>query len=86
MSGLHRGMAAKDVRMKTCSEVFGSLLSVKLNAWEERFQKAIFKNRGVELIHIWTVFYSTALNVFLLWLAPNLVSVFTILSFSKVSE
>jgi hypothetical protein len=30
-------MIAKDKRMKSCSEVFGSIKVIKANAWEENF-------------------------------------------------
>ena len=79
-------MAAKDIRMKVCAEVFGSMLSIKLNAWEERFQAKILEARREELAHVWDVFITSAYNIFLLWLAPCVVSVVTIVCYAKVCE
>jgi ABC-type multidrug transport system fused ATPase/permease subunit len=41
--------------MKATSEVFGSMLAVKLNAWEERFLMKISAARADELVHVWQV-------------------------------
>lgn len=76
-------MEARDKRMKTTSEVFTSLLAIKLNVWEEKFREKILGERAVELKHIWTVFFVIAFNIFLLWMAPCLVSVATVTCFTK---
>jgi ABC-type lipoprotein export system ATPase subunit len=76
-------MENKDLRMKNISEVFGSLLTIKLNAWEDKFFEKISQSREVELKFIWGVNVITSINVFLLWLAPNIVSVVTIAVYAK---
>lgn len=69
--------------MKNISEVFGSLLTIKLNAWEDKFYEKIFQSRELELKYIWGVNVITSINIFLLWLAPNIVSVVTIAVYAK---
>jgi ATP-binding cassette, subfamily C (CFTR/MRP), member 1 len=76
-------MENKDLRMKNISEVFGSLLTVKLNAWEDKFFEKIIKSREVELKFIWGVNVITSINIFLLWLAPSIVSVVTIAVYAR---
>jgi ABC-type lipoprotein export system ATPase subunit len=77
-------MENKDIRMKNISEVFGSLLTIKLNAWEEKFRVKILSSREIELKYVWGVNVLTSINVFLLWLAPNIVSVATIAVYARL--
>lgn len=77
-------MTAKDERMKVTAECFGAMLTIKLNAWEHKFQERILKCREEELRHVWTMLYISAFNICLLWMAPCVVSVSTILTYAKV--
>jgi ABC-type multidrug transport system fused ATPase/permease subunit len=78
-----RTMIWKDNRMKLTSEVFGSILVVKLNAWEDDFYEKILGLRREELKHIWTSLFIAAINICLLWMAPCVVSVSTITVYTK---
>lgn len=77
-------MKSKDNRMKYIGEVLHSILTVKLNVWEERFQQKILSIRDEELKHIWSVLLLAALNICLLWMAPCVVSVVTISVYAEV--
>ena len=77
-------MMAKDERMKCTAECFGAMLIIKLNAWEPKFIERILKCREDELKHIWTMLFVSAFNICLLWLAPSVVSVSTILTYAKL--
>jgi ABC-type multidrug transport system fused ATPase/permease subunit len=71
-------MENKDIRMKNCSEVLGSLLTIKFNGWEEKFREKILCSREIELVYLWRVKVIASINTFLFWSASNLVSVATI--------
>ena len=60
------------------------MLTIKLNAWEGQFEEKILESRNEELRHVWTVLLISAMNVFLLWIAPSMVSVSTIAIYTKV--
>jgi hypothetical protein len=45
-------MKAKDIRVEVNSEILGSMKIVKLQAWEESFQKRILDLRDQELVHL----------------------------------
>ena len=81
---MDRVMAARDSRMKMTSEAFSSILAIKLNAWEEQFLDKLLGARAEELRHVWSVLLVMAFNIFLLWLAPGVVSVVTIATFTSV--
>jgi hypothetical protein len=83
---MHRVMHAKDNRMKNIGEIFKSLLTIKLNSWEAKFQAKVLDSRDEELQHVWTLLMLYSVNVFLLWMAPNVVAVATISVFTKVIE
>lgn len=78
-----KNMEFKDLRMRSMSEVFGSMLIVKLNAWEDKFSVKILDSREEELKYVWINLLNAALSIFLLWMAPCLVSVTTILTYVK---
>eukprot|EP01035_Chromulina_nebulosa_P017141 gene17141-22655_t len=77
-------MDQKDKRMKLTSEVFGAMLIVRLNAWEDNFQQRILDIREKELLYIWRSLWIAAINICLLWMAPCIVSVSTIIVYTKV--
>eukprot|EP01034_Spumella_vulgaris_P032541 gene32542-40153_t len=77
-------MVHKDARMKASSEAFGSILTIKLNCWEERFMNSIRACRTEELRYIWQNLLIAAVNICLLWMAPCIVSVCTIVLYAKV--
>lgn len=65
-------------------QIFKSLLTIKLNSWEVKFQAKVLESRAAELQLLWTLLMLYALNIFLLWMAPNIVAVSTIAVFTKV--
>lgn len=71
-------MTSKDNRMKIVGELFKNLLNIKYMSWENKFLERITAARGIELSYIRVVLFLTALNIWLLWLAPQTVSTTTI--------
>ncbi|KAF1318960.1 Abc transporter c family member 5, partial [Globisporangium splendens] len=67
-------MMRKDERMKSVKEVFGAIQIVKFNAWEDKFAEKIRKLRALELKAVAKFAYLNALNVFLMWSSPIVVS------------
>lgn len=67
-------MKCKDERMKVLTEVFSSIQVVKLGALECPAEEQILAARQAELHWVRTVLLLTSINVFVLWLAPLLVS------------
>ncbi|KAF0713959.1 hypothetical protein As57867_004123, partial [Aphanomyces stellatus] len=65
---------ARDDRMQAVKETFGSILVVKLHAWEQKCREKIQKLRDIELGHVWSFMASGALSVFTLWATPLFVS------------
>jgi ABC-type bacteriocin/lantibiotic exporter with double-glycine peptidase domain len=61
-------MKYKDQRMKTTSEVFVSMLTIKLHNLESKFYSLIISSRTEELIHVWGLLLVSAFNIFLLWM------------------
>jgi hypothetical protein len=66
-------------------QIFKSLLTIKLNSWEVKFQAKVLDSRGIELTLLWTLLMLFAVNIFLLWMAPNIVAVATIAVYTKVN-
>lgn len=54
-------MEAKDSRMRLCAEVFGSLLIVKLSAWENDFEKKILALRLDEVCNLLIAYHKSEL-------------------------
>lgn len=77
-------MIWKDKRMKLSSEVFNSILNIKFNAWEDNFLQKILDLRLEELKHVWRFLFIAAINVYLLWMAPYVVSVSTITFYTRI--
>ena len=61
--------------MKATTEVLNAMRHIKLAALELRFRDKILALREVELALIWRQLLLGALNIFLLWMAPLLISV-----------
>lgn len=70
-------MEAKDARMKVVNEIFGAILIVKLNAWEQRFREKLGEARCVEVDAIWKFMRLAAVYIFILWGAPVFVTIIT---------
>jgi ABC-type multidrug transport system fused ATPase/permease subunit len=68
-------MEQKDARMKATTEMLNGMRQIKMAAQELRFRDSILKLREVELDLIWRQLLLGALNIFLLWMAPLLISV-----------
>ncbi|KAF0689246.1 hypothetical protein As57867_019223, partial [Aphanomyces stellatus] len=66
--------AARDKRMQAVKETFGSILVVKLHAWEQKCCEKIQMLRDIELGHVWTFMATGAVLVFALWATPLFVS------------
>ena len=77
-----RLMKSKDDRMKAVSEMFKNLLNVKFMVWEVKFVEKINFMRGNELKYIATSLGITAVNIWLLWMAPQAVSTTTIAAYT----
>ena len=70
-----RVMDQKDLRMKATTELLNSMRQIKLAALELRFRDKILDLREEELALIWQQLLLGATNIFLLWMAPLLISV-----------
>ncbi|KAE9032227.1 Multidrug resistance-associated protein 1 [Phytophthora rubi] len=79
-------MKYKDNRMKTIKEVFNAIQIVKLNAWEDKFADKIHKLRATELSAIKKFMYLGALNIFVLWGSPLVVSAVSFAVYAIVME
>lgn len=71
------GMKTKDQRMKATTEALASMKVIKLYAWQGQFLKKVESIREEELGWLAKFTYIAAVNIFLLWLSPLLVSVCT---------
>ena len=67
-------MERKDERTDILTQIFSSVQNIKLNATELHVQRQVIDVRNRELVQIRRVLLIGAMNVFLLWLAPLLVS------------
>ncbi|KAH9298011.1 hypothetical protein KI387_029693, partial [Taxus chinensis] len=68
-------LACKDNRMRGTNEAIINMKIIKLQAWQEWFQKKVEAARDTERIWIMKLMYASAINVFLLWISPLAVSV-----------
>ncbi|CAK4111644.1 unnamed protein product [Aphanomyces euteiches] len=75
---------SRDQRMQAVKETFGSILVVKLQAWEEKCREKIQKLRDIELGYVWTLMASGAASIFILWATPLFVSVTSFAVYSVV--
>lgn len=64
-------MEAKDRRIELNSEVLSGMKIIKLQAWEESFQKRILSLREAELVQLWRYYVGLAITE-LLWVCTPL--------------
>jgi hypothetical protein len=77
-----RLMKAKDERVEINNEVLGSMKVIKLQAWEESFQKRILSLREVELNQLFWYMMGSALSIMLWSSVPLLVSLSTFAAYT----
>ncbi|KAH9142208.1 hypothetical protein AeRB84_013704 [Aphanomyces euteiches] len=65
---------ARDDRMQAVKQTFGSILGVKLHAWEQKCRADIQALREKELGHVWTLIFRSAVGATFMGVAPLLVS------------
>ncbi|RQM12030.1 hypothetical protein B5M09_013054, partial [Aphanomyces astaci] len=86
-SSAYRDVAtARDDRMQVVKETFGSILIVKLHAWEDRCREKILQRRTTELEHIWTFMVIAASSIFSFWAGPLFVSTASFATYTVVLE
>ncbi|KAF1319129.1 Abc transporter c family member 5, partial [Globisporangium splendens] len=64
----------RDARMQVIKEAFNAIQIVKLNAWESKFAAKIGKVRAPEIAAMGHFMYLDALDIFILWASPIVVS------------
>ncbi|RQM23855.1 hypothetical protein B5M09_012287, partial [Aphanomyces astaci] len=79
-----RVSTARDDRMQAVKETFGSILIVKLHAWEQRCRAKIQSLRDIEMGHVWTLMFSGAISIFVLWASPLFVSMTSFAMYTMV--
>jgi len=82
----HEVMEQKDARMKATTEMLNGMRQIKMAAQELRFRDTIFKLRKVELALIWRQLLLGAMNIFLLWMAPLLISVSSFAAYTLLAH
>jgi len=70
-------MKAKDVRVNVNSEVLGSMKVIKLQAWEESFQKSILELRDFELSQLLRYVVGNSISIMLWGVTPLAVALAT---------
>ncbi|EQC25884.1 hypothetical protein SDRG_16257 [Saprolegnia diclina VS20] len=75
---------ARDVRMKAVKETFGSVLIVKLQAWERQVAEKLAILRGTELLYVWQLVRTEAFGIFCMYAAPLAVSVASFVCYTLV--
>ncbi|KAF0714004.1 hypothetical protein As57867_004094, partial [Aphanomyces stellatus] len=65
---------ARDARMQVVKETFGSILVVKLHAWEQKCRDRIRACREIELTNIWSYMVVVSISSCMFWVGPLLVS------------
>ncbi|CAK61097.1 unnamed protein product (macronuclear) [Paramecium tetraurelia] len=63
----------KDERTKIANEIFSSIKFIKINALEDHFLSKVSKARGKEINSIKNRLYYQAVNIFSVWLTPQLI-------------
>ncbi|KAH7366157.1 hypothetical protein KP509_18G065700 [Ceratopteris richardii] len=76
-SNMGKVMQMRDTRMRSITEVLAYMKVIKLEAWEEKFQKQIEAYRSEELNALTRFVILAAENMFCLWNTISFVSVFT---------
>ncbi|RLO06771.1 hypothetical protein DYB28_014473, partial [Aphanomyces astaci] len=75
-----RVSTARDDRMQAVKETFGSILIVKLHAWEQKY----LSDFALEMGHVWTLMFSGAISIFVLWASPLFVSMTSFAMYTMV--
>lgn len=70
-------MEAKDIRMKTTSEILRNMRILKLQSWEMKFLARVSELRKTEASWLWKYVYTSAMITFAFWGAPTFVAVVT---------
>lgn len=70
-------MAAKDKRVEVNSEVLANMKVIKLQAWEESFEKRIMALREIELKQLWRYIIGNSLSIMLWSVTPLAVALAT---------
>ncbi|GFP91051.1 ABC transporter c family member 9 [Phtheirospermum japonicum] len=70
-------MEAKDVRMKSTSEVLRNMKTLKLQAWDGRYLEKLASLRKTEHNWLWKSLRLSALSAFIFWGSPTFISVVT---------
>ncbi|ETV97722.1 hypothetical protein H310_09095 [Aphanomyces invadans] len=84
-SNAYRDVAtARDNRMQVVKETFGSILVVKLHAWEARCREKMQQRRAKELARIWTFMVIAASSIFSFWAGPLFVSTASFAAYTLV--
>ena len=71
-------LEAKDQRIQITKETIQNMKYLKAYNWEYDFEQMIIQKRNGELSKLKKRLYLTAINTSLFWLAPSLISIFTI--------
>lgn len=74
-------MKAKDVRVDVNTEVLGSMKVIKLQAWEESFQKRIMELRDFELRQLLRYMFFNSLTIMMYSATPLVVALATFASY-----
>lgn len=78
LSGIQKKlMKAKDARVEVNSEILGSMKVIKLQAWEESFQRRLLTLRDVELQQLWHYALAQALSIMMWSTTPLAVALAT---------
>nr|XP_043635961.1 ABC transporter C family member 8-like [Erigeron canadensis] len=69
-------MVAQDKRLRSTSEILNNMKVIKLQSWEEKFQKLVDSCRDIEFRWLRESQVKGALGTVLFWMSPTLVSSF----------
>ncbi|CAM6100669.1 unnamed protein product [Calypogeia fissa] len=63
-------MKGRDSRMRVTVEALTNMKIIKLQAWDAKFLENVTKARQVEYSSLTAYMYTTAFNIFIIWLTP----------------
>nr|XP_043635509.1 ABC transporter C family member 8-like isoform X2 [Erigeron canadensis] len=69
-------MVAQDKRLRSTSEILNSMKVIKLQSWEEKFQKLVESCRDIEFHWLCESQFKRAFGTVLYWMSPTLISSF----------